>query len=126
MSYIMDGETEYIGMLALDAALLPLTGLTDLLLSIRRLSDDFWFDFADLTFKNAGWTTRQLAMSEVSAALSAGEYLYPFNTSTIVNSIGADVYYARVDQSPGTNCKNVPQDHEIRVREFTADYVVVP
>lgn len=34
-----------------------------------------WLDFADLTFKTGGWTTRQAALTEVSAANAPGIYV---------------------------------------------------
>ncbi len=97
-TWILSGETERVEILALNASLGALTGLTDLLVSIRRTSDGYWYDFADDTFKNAGWTTRQIAMAEVSAVTAAGEYYHDFDTSAITNPTDADIYEVRVDQ----------------------------
>jgi hypothetical protein len=115
---IQTGSIERIEALALDASLNPLTSLTDLLIAIRRVSDGYFFDFNDLTFKNVGWTTRQLAMTEISATNAAGEYYYNFNTATITNPSSNDTYEIRVTQSPGTTVKNLPQVGEIKVGQF--------
>jgi hypothetical protein len=118
---IQTGKTERIEALVLDGSLNPLTGKTDILLSIRRGSDGLWFDFADLTFKAAGWTTRQQAMTEVSATNDPGAYGYAFNTATITNPSPDDTYFARVDQSPGTDAANLPATGELKVGDFVDD-----
>jgi hypothetical protein len=115
---IQTGSIERIEALALNASLVPLTGLTDLLISIRRISDGYFFDFNDLTFKNAGWTTRRLAMTEISSTNAPGEYYYSFNTGTITNPTSNDTYEIRVEQFPGTTAKNMPQVGEIKVGQF--------
>lgn len=114
-------ETIPIEVLALDASLDPLTGLTDLLLSIRRKSDDFFYDFNDDTFKSTGWTTRQQALSEISAANAPGEYGHDWDTSAITNAVDDDTYMIRVDQSPGTNAANMPQTGEIILGQYVDD-----
>jgi len=37
---------------------------TDLEIQIARLSDMFWLDFNDSTFKNSAWTTKSINMTE--------------------------------------------------------------
>jgi hypothetical protein len=115
---IQTDATERIECLILDGALSPLTGLTDILISIRRISDGFWYDFADDTFKNFGWTTRQLAMTETDSSNDPGVYHYDFDTSAIAYAVADDTYQIRVDQSPGTSAKNVPQVGELKVGDF--------
>lgn len=115
---IQTGATERIEALILDASLDPLTGKTDILISIRRVSDSFWLDFADNTFKGAGWAIRRQQMIEVDAATAPGEYYHDFDTSAIVNLVDNDDYRIRVDQSPGTDARNLPQVGEIKVGQW--------
>lgn len=118
---IQTGDEERIEALILDGALDPLTGKSDILLSIRRVSDGFWLDFNDDTFKSTGWTTRQLAMTETDATNDPGAYHYDFDTSAITNAAADDTYQVRVDQSPGTDAANVPLTGEIKVGHFVDD-----
>jgi hypothetical protein len=115
---IQTDATERIQCTALDASTDPLTGVTDLLIAIQRVSDGFWYDFNDDTFKASGWTTRQLAMIQVSVTLAPGEYYYDFDTSSIVSPTANDTYMIYVDQSPGTTVKNVPITGEVKVGQF--------
>jgi len=118
---IQTGATERIVALALNGSLVPLTGLTDLVIAIQRVSDGQWFDWNDLTFKAAGWTTRQLAMTEISASLAPGQYRTDFVTSTITNPTADDAYLITVTQTPGTTVKNVPQVGELKVGQYVDD-----
>lgn len=118
IAYIKTGATERIEALALDGNLDPLTGLTDLLIAIRRVSDDFFYDFDDDTFKAAGWTDRQLAMTEIDAVNAEGEYAYDFDTSVITNPVAYDTYMFRVEQDPGTDVANVPLTGQVKVGLF--------
>jgi len=118
---IQTGATERIEYLVRDGSLSPLTGKSDILVSIRRISDGQYLDFDDDTFKSSGWTTRQTAMSEVSATYSPGTYSYDFDTSSITNPTTDDTYVARVEQSPGTDAANLPAEGEIKVGEWVDD-----
>jgi hypothetical protein len=118
---IQTGDTEIIWFLALDASKQPVTGKTDLLISIFRASDGFYLDFNDQVFKSTGWVARQTPMTEKSASLAAGEYFYNFDTSAISNPTTDDQYQARVDQSPGTDVVNVPATGEIKVGDWVDD-----
>jgi len=115
---IQTGATERIEALILDGSLVPLAGKTDILVSIRRWSDGYFLDWNDDTFKASGWTTRQVAMTEVSATNAPGEYYRALDTSAITNQTADDTYEIRVDQSPGTDAKNLPQVGEIKVGQF--------
>lgn len=117
-SRIQTDETERIEVLILDGNLDSLTGLTDILISIRRVSDGYWYDFSDDTFKNSGWTTRQQAMTETDSTNDPGVYHYDFDTSAITNAAANDTYQINADQSPGTTAKNVPQIGELKVGQF--------
>jgi hypothetical protein len=90
---IQNGQTERIEVLAVDAAGTPLAGLADVLLAIRRVSDGYWLDFADNTFKTSGWTTRQQTMIEISPSLDPGKYYYDFDTT----GFSDDDYQIRAD-----------------------------
>jgi hypothetical protein len=105
---IQNGDPERIEALMLDGSGNPLTGLSNVLLAVRRTSDGYWLDFNDNTFKNTGWTTRQLAMTEVDAANDAGKYKYDFDTT----GFSDDTYEIRVDC---TGADNVPQVGELKV-----------
>lgn len=118
---IQTGATEPIIVLVRDESLAPLTGKTDILLSIWRLSDGDFYDFDDDTFKASGWTDRQIAMSEVDATNAAGEYQHDWDTSAIVSPVADDTYFVRVEQSPGVDAKNLPQVGEIKVGQFLDD-----
>jgi hypothetical protein len=113
---IQSGDTERIEALILDGSLAPLTGKTDILISIRRVSDGFWYDFNDSTFKSSSWTTRQQVMSETDATNDPGVYHYNF-----ISPSADAVYEIRVDQSPGTDAGNIPQCGEIKVGGFIDD-----
>lgn len=119
-SRILLGDTERIQTPALkDGSLVAATGLGTVLLSIQRVSDDFWYDFNDDTFKAAGWTTRQQVMTQVSATLAAGEYYFDWDTSSIVSPAADDTYMLRVDEA--TTAVNVPLDGEIKIDQWVAD-----
>jgi hypothetical protein len=98
-SHIQNGQTERIEVLALDAAGNPITGLSDVLLTIRRISDDYYLDFNDNTFKASGWTTRQKVMTELDATNDAGIYYYDFDTS----GFSDDTYQLRASSATATN-----------------------
>lgn len=118
---IQTGDTERIEAVVLDGSLDPLTGKTDILLSIRRVSDGQWYDFNDDTFKAIGWTTRQQQMTETDATNDPGTYHHDFDTSAITNAATDDTYEVRVDQSPGTDAANVPQVGEVKVGGYVDD-----
>lgn len=45
------------------------SAVTGVKFGILRMSDGYWYDFADGTFKVSGWTTQYLAMTESSNGL---------------------------------------------------------
>lgn len=120
---IQTGDTERIEVMVLSNDLTPLTGKTDILLSIRRVSDEEWFDFdaGELDFKSVGWVAQTVAMTETDATLAPGNYHYDFDTSTIDGPNADDTYQVHVDQSPGTDAANMPQTGEIKVGHFVDD-----
>lgn len=81
MIYVRAGDTEPIEVLALQSDGTALTGSTNLRVDIRRDSDGKFLDFADLTFKTSGWTTRQATLTEVSSSLAPGAYRTTVDTT---------------------------------------------
>jgi len=63
------------------------TGAT-VLVAIRRISDGFYLDWDDDTFKSSAWTTRQIAMTEVDATDSEGVYEHIWDSSLSVTALG--------------------------------------
>lgn len=96
------GETWPIEVLILDGSLAPITGSSTIVMSIRRKSDDYFLDFADATFKNSGWTTREVQLTQVDATNSPGEYKYAWGTSAVTNEVADDLYVLRVRDSSGS------------------------
>jgi len=120
MEYILQNAVEPIQFLATDVSNAPLTGLADLLITIRRASDNMFLDFADATFKAAGWGSKTQALAEVSAADAPGWYAYAWNTALVTNPVPAgDTYYVTITQT-GATCKNVPAAGEVRTGSWTA------
>lgn len=118
---VRENTTERIQTAALkDGSLAVVTGLTTVLLSVQRASDEQWLDFADDTFKASGWTTRQQQMTEVSAALAAGEYSYDLDLADITNPAADDTMMVRVDETSGT-AKNVPLHGELKIGQWVSE-----
>lgn len=123
---IQTGATEPIEALIVNAAGVPLTSLADIEVKIRRLSDGFYFDWSDNTFKVLGSVvTLTTPLAEVSAAGSPGEYQLSspphtagFTTSAIVNPSPNDTYRVTVIQTVATTAANVPQIGEIKEGQF--------
>jgi len=128
---IQTGQKEPIVALIVDANGNELTGKTDIKIKIRRLSDGFYFDWADDTFRSGGAVSQLLqALSEVSGTYSPGEYqlntashVDGFDTSVITNAADDDVYFITAIQDSGTDAANVPLIGEIKVGNFVDDIV---
>ena len=60
------------------------TGATALVAVREANTLNSWLDFSDNTFKTLGWTTRQAAMTEVSAANAPGLYRTPINITALM------------------------------------------
>jgi hypothetical protein len=116
MWVIATGVTEPIYVYATDNTQAPLTGLTDLKLRIRRDSDGFFLDWADDTFKSAGWSTRDVVLSEINATLDPGNYQVPggWDTSAITNIVADDVYTLISLQDPGTDAE-LPGPSQLKI-----------
>ena len=66
-------------------------------LQIMRMSDGYWLDFNDDTFKNAGWTNKSTNLSEDS---TDGFYYYVYNPPS--SETGAEEYMFLVDNADST------------------------
>jgi hypothetical protein len=116
---IRTGDTEPIEALIRDGSGEPLTGKTDITVTIRRKSDGFTYDWDDGNFKAfAACTTPRKALTEVDGANYPGEYATDFDTSVIANPADDDTYEVTVDQVPRTDASNVPQPGEIKVGQW--------
>jgi hypothetical protein len=114
---ILSGDTETLVAVMTLAGSLQ-TGLSDVLLKIRRTSDDYLYDFNDDTFKASGWTSVTQVMSEVSAANVPGQYEWDFDTSAITNETADDTYIFSVTCA---SADNVPQQGELKVDQWVQD-----
>lgn len=112
------GAIEPIEAAILDVNNLLITGLSDIVVSIRRISDDYFLDFSDNIFKNTGWITRQQTLTEVDLTNAPGEYSYSWDTSLITNETANDTYAIRVDQEPLDQVANTPQFGEIKAGQY--------
>jgi len=104
---ITTGATEPISIYAVNAAGNPLTGLTDLYVRIRRVSDGFFLDWTGMTFKSTGWTTLNKTLTEASATNAPGVYEVTggLNTGAITNVTANDDYQVVPLQTPGTTAR---------------------
>lgn len=115
---IQNGQTERIEIIALDTSGDAVNSLSNILLGIRRISDDQWLDFNDNTFKASGWSSRQTVMTEFDAANDSGKYKYTFNSS----GFNDDDYQFR---SECASASNFPQLGELKVGGYV-DNIDVP
>lgn len=115
---IQNSQTERIEALALDSSGNPMTGLTDVLLRIRRTSDDYFLDFDDNTFKNSDWTDIDEVMAEINATNDAGRYKYDFDTSGFPD----DTYEVRINCA---SAENFPQTGELKVGGYVNKIVTM-
>lgn len=113
--YLKTGESELIRSLFLDNLNVGITGQAPNI-TIRRNSDDFYWDFDDNTFKASGWTTRVGSMSETDATTEPGLYQYSFD----MGGLDADTYYVKTTLT-GANASNTPQTNEIITGEWMDD-----
>jgi len=108
---IQNGQTEQIEVLALDSSGNPLAGLSDVYLRIRRISDGWFLDFADNTFKASGHVQPEVTMAEVDGTNDPGKYYYAFATAGFPD----DSYQLRASCS---SAANFPQVGELKVGDY--------
>jgi len=97
------GTTERIFATMSNSSGVPVTGLADVLLEIYRKSDGKYFDFSSSTFKSSSWTTRQGAMTELSASLSPGVYYYDFATTAHTSQFVEESFLMTVTSATASN-----------------------
>jgi len=113
---------------------LPLTGLTNIYLSLRRLSDGLILDWSDNTFKTEGvLVAPSVVMTEVSSTLFPGNYKlssvdHPngFDTSKIINHTTNERYSILITQvGLPQNVESLPSAGEIIEGTYVDDMVLV-
>lgn len=114
---IQTGSVEPIEIFAVTTAGAPATGLSTLVVRVRRNSDGFYLDWADDTFKSTGWTTINGALTEVDATNAPGLYSRSFDTSAITNKATDDIYTIIPDKTSGTTRLPAP------AQLYEGDYV---
>jgi hypothetical protein len=120
---IKTGDAEPIEVSITDFFGAPLPGLTTIKARVRRLSDLFYFDWTDNTFRAGGSVARMLeALTPVNPTYSRGEYHlntvdHPgaWDTSKIANPAVDDIYHVTVIEDGSSLAGNVPQVGEIKV-----------
>jgi hypothetical protein len=123
---IQSGEIEPIVVMVVDSNGDLLSGKTNIKIRIRRLSDGYYLDWSDNTFKTGATVVTMLqAMEEISATYSPGEYklntathVEGFDHNSITNDAANDTYYFTAVQDGGTDVSNVPQFGSIKVGGF--------
>ena len=105
-------EDERIMATILDANGVLLTGSTSVTLTIQREIDDYYFDFDDSTFKNAGWTSSGQPMTELDATGMAGTYYYDWDTANIGTQGSQRNYLFRAYHATASNS---PQEGELKL-----------
>lgn len=87
----------------------PVTGLVPLV-AVRRASvagPPSYLDWADMTWKTAGWVLRQGVASEVSAALAPGRYERALDLSLVAGLQAGEVLVAEFAVDDGADVKGV-------------------
>jgi hypothetical protein len=124
---IQTGQSETVEFLAVDNNAAFITGATDIVIMVRRESDQFILDWSDDTFKHSGWTSPNWTLTEVDSVNCPGQYrltktghLNGFNPSSITNLTPNDDYYFVVFQKPGvsTRASNLPATGELKVGQY--------
>ena len=92
----------------------PITGLTDIELSVRRVVSGTteWLDFSDMTFR-AVPTQHLAAMTQVSATRAPGVYEYLLNFANVTNIVLADRLRVEIQQTTLTSAANARQSGEL-------------
>jgi len=100
----------------------PLTGLTDIVIRVRRFSDSLFLDFADDTFKAVPGTINSATLSEVDATNAPGLYELGggLDLSVFTNTTPDDAYAIIPVQTTGTNAR-LPAPGEIKEGQLADD-----
>ena len=92
------------------------TGSTTVVWSVRRTSDGYGLDFADMTFR----ASPVQPMSQMSDSGSLGHYVATFDTSAITNSVALGTPETYIVTITDTSTGYVLAQHEIRIRTIAA------
>jgi hypothetical protein len=116
---IRTGNVEPIEVYITNRRFEPLTGLTSIYVRIRRVSDGYYFDWNDSTFKNTGWTTLDKITTEVDATNFPGLYKVTggLDTSAITNPTADDDYQVLTLENPADEAV-VPMPALLRVGQW--------
>ncbi len=121
---IKTGDKEPVRMLVLNTAGIPLSGKTDIKISVQRASDDYFYDWSDETFKVSPVQSSQ-ALVEVGSTgeykLNTVQHVNGFNTSLITNASTNDTYYFRFFQNVGSDAGNLPVISQLQVGHMADD-----
>lgn len=95
------------------------TGLTDLFARVLRASDNYFLDWADMTFKAAGWTALDRLLTEVNSTAAPGLYelIGGLDTSAITNALPNATYRVISVQVPADGAR-LPAPDEIHVGQW--------
>jgi hypothetical protein len=93
------------------------TGLSNVLVEVRRRSDGFYLDWNDDTFKVSGWTTKNAVMTEVG---TTGQYERALLLANVVNLTPDDVYVITVIHSTS---QYSPQIGELKAGDWVTPIV---
>ena len=132
-SRIQTGDTEPVTVVAEDATGERLTGKTDIKIKVQRLSDDYFFDWDDNTFKDPNLVAQLLeTLDEVSSAhnpgiykLDTADHVNGFDTSKIKNPKPDDTYLITAIQDGGTDIATLPSDGEVKVGQYVDDLKII-
>jgi hypothetical protein len=95
------------------------TGLTDVLVTVRRRSDGFYLDWSDITFKASGWTTQSAGMTEVG---TTGQYERLLALASVTNLAANDVYIVTINSDTSNLC---PQVGEIKAGDWVTNIAAI-
>ncbi len=85
---------------------------------VRRMSDGFYLDFSDNTFKSVGWTTLNAALGELDPVLAPGLYELAGGLDTaFVNGNTDDNLVITPIQTPGSDAV-LPLPEELKVGQW--------
>jgi len=77
-------------------------------LLIRRVSDDFIYDWDDSTFKSSGWVTKSQDMTEIGATDFAGVYDATLNVTSF-----AGYYYAYLVYNNSADVQRIAKEFNV-------------
>lgn len=85
------------------------TGLSPVVAIRDGDTNNSWLDFNDNTFKTVGWTTRQAALTEISATNAPGKYVLQLDLSAVTIPAGTHFLVAEYDSGAGEFAQDILQ-----------------